>query len=42
VGAVERGEINPTFRVLLNVTIGLALPLSTLVEVYERQLADAE
>jgi transcriptional regulator with XRE-family HTH domain len=38
VGAIERGEINPTFRVLLKLTWGLALPLSELIAVYERQL----
>jgi ribosome-binding protein aMBF1 (putative translation factor) len=28
VGAIERGEINPTFRVLLKLERGLAMPLS--------------
>jgi DNA-binding XRE family transcriptional regulator len=28
VGAIERGEINPTFRVLLKLSSGLAMPLS--------------
>jgi len=42
VGAVERGEINPTFKTLLAVTHGLALPLTALLEVYERQLADGQ
>jgi DNA-binding XRE family transcriptional regulator len=37
VGALERGEINPTFRVLLKLTAGLRVPLSELVAVYERQ-----
>lgn len=36
VGAIERGEINPTFRVLLKVTGGLEIKLSTLVMLYER------
>jgi transcriptional regulator with XRE-family HTH domain len=40
IGAVERGEINPTFRTMLCLARGLALPLSGLLEVYERQLAD--
>jgi transcriptional regulator with XRE-family HTH domain len=40
VGAVERGEINPTFKTLLAVVDGLALSLSGLLEVYERQLGD--
>jgi transcriptional regulator with XRE-family HTH domain len=37
VGAIERGEINPTFRVLLKVTAGLNMPLSLLVRLYERR-----
>jgi hypothetical protein len=40
VGAVERGEINATFRTLLNLTIGLRVKLSDLIVIYERQLAD--
>jgi transcriptional regulator with XRE-family HTH domain len=36
VGAIERGEINPTFRVLLKLERGLQLPLSEVVECYER------
>jgi transcriptional regulator with XRE-family HTH domain len=40
VGAIERGAINPTLRTLLAVTAGLAVPMSELVAVYERQLAD--
>ena len=32
VGAIERGEINPTFRVLLKLTRGLDVPLSQLIE----------
>jgi ribosome-binding protein aMBF1 (putative translation factor) len=35
VGAIERGEINPTLRVLLKLARGLGIPLSEL-------LADAE
>jgi transcriptional regulator with XRE-family HTH domain len=35
VGAIERGEINPTFRVLLKLEHGLRLPLSEIIEVYE-------
>ena len=31
VGAIERGEINPTFRVLLKLASGLDLPLSELI-----------
>jgi transcriptional regulator with XRE-family HTH domain len=41
VGSLERGEINPTFRSLLSLARGLALPLSVLMMLYERQLADA-
>lgn len=41
VGAMERGELNPTFRTMLKFTGGLALPLAELVAVYERQLRDA-
>ncbi|HET6449291.1 MAG TPA: helix-turn-helix transcriptional regulator [Conexibacter sp.] len=40
VGAIERGEINPTLRILLKVCHGLAIPLSELTTVYERQLRD--
>ena len=40
VGAVERGEINPTLKTLLLIVAGLRVPLSELVEIYERQLAD--
>ena len=29
IGAIERGEINPTFRVLLKLERGLAIPLSS-------------
>lgn len=37
VGAIERGEINPTFRVLLKLQHGLGEPLSKLITDYERQ-----
>jgi transcriptional regulator with XRE-family HTH domain len=40
VGAVERGEINPTLKTLLALTAGLAVPLGELVAGYERQLRD--
>ncbi|MDO8185967.1 helix-turn-helix transcriptional regulator [Conexibacter sp. JD483] len=36
VGAIERGEINPTFRVLLKVAGGLEMPLSEVVARYEK------
>jgi transcriptional regulator with XRE-family HTH domain len=38
VGAIERGEINPTFRILIALSRGLAVPLSELLVVFERQL----
>ena len=37
VGAIERGEINPTFRVLLKLETGLQLPLSEIIELWERR-----
>jgi transcriptional regulator with XRE-family HTH domain len=40
IGAIERGEINPTLRILLKVCHGLAIPLSELTTVYERQMHD--
>jgi ribosome-binding protein aMBF1 (putative translation factor) len=36
VGAIERGEINPTFRVLLKLARGLGLPLSELIREQEQ------
>lgn len=41
VGAVERGEINPTFRILMQLSRGLDFELSELVALYERQAAEA-
>ena len=38
IGAIERGEINPTFRVLLKLERGLATPLSELITKYEELL----
>ncbi len=35
VGAIERGEINPTFRVLLKLSRGLDMPLSEIAQRYE-------
>lgn len=35
VGAIERGEINPTFRVMLKLARGLDVPLSKLIGDYE-------
>lgn len=40
VGALERGEINPTFRTMLRLVRGLRMPLSEIVAVYERHLGD--
>lgn len=40
VGAIERGEINPTFRVLLKLSTGLALPLSEIVGLAETRLPE--
>ncbi|MFL5818952.1 MAG: helix-turn-helix transcriptional regulator [Conexibacter sp.] len=40
VGAIERGEINPTFRLLLKLGNGLKLPLSELVMLHEAQYAE--
>jgi transcriptional regulator with XRE-family HTH domain len=42
VGSLERGEMNPTWRTVGRLTVGLRVPLGELVEVFERQLADAE
>jgi transcriptional regulator with XRE-family HTH domain len=35
VGAIERGEINPTFRTLMTLADGLEVQLSSLVRLYE-------
>lgn len=40
VGAIERGEINPTFRTLLALSTGLSVPLSELLIVFERHAAE--
>lgn len=40
VGAIERGEINPTFRILISLSRGLALPLSELLVVFERHVVE--
>jgi ribosome-binding protein aMBF1 (putative translation factor) len=36
VGGIERGELNVTFRVLLKLARGLAVSLSELIGIYER------
>lgn len=40
VGAIERGEINASFRTLLRLTAGLGVKLSDLIVIYERSLAN--
>jgi DNA-binding XRE family transcriptional regulator len=40
VGAIERGEINPTFRILIAVSRGLSVPLSELLVVFERHVVE--
>jgi len=40
VGAVERGEINATFKTLMRLCRGLRVPVSELVCVYERHLGE--
>jgi len=40
IGAIERGEINPTFRVLLRVSDGLRLPLSEIFALFEQRRED--
>jgi transcriptional regulator with XRE-family HTH domain len=41
VGAIERGEINPTLRILLKLRRGLGLRLSELIGVFERNEDEA-
>jgi transcriptional regulator with XRE-family HTH domain len=40
VGAIERGEINPTFATLLRLVRGFDINLSELIDLYERRLGD--
>jgi transcriptional regulator with XRE-family HTH domain len=42
VGAIERGEINPTFRVMRKLSDGLDLPLSEIFALFERRSAEAD
>lgn len=35
VGAIERGEVNPTFKILLKLARGVDAPLSDLIRLYE-------
>lgn len=37
IGAVERGEVNATFRTQLRLANGLGIPLSILIRLYERR-----
>lgn len=39
IGALERGEINPTFRTLLRLVSGLDVPLGEVIERYEAHAA---
>jgi transcriptional regulator with XRE-family HTH domain len=41
VGALERGETNPTFVTLMRVAHGLELALSAVVAIYERNVGEA-
>jgi transcriptional regulator with XRE-family HTH domain len=40
IGALERGEINPTFRTLVQLMHGLGLPISHLMALYERNVRE--
>lgn len=42
VGAIERGEINPTFRILRKLATGLQLPLSELIALFEERWDERE
>ena len=42
IGAIERGEINPTFRVMLKLAHGLDVVPSELIKLTERRYAEAE
>jgi transcriptional regulator with XRE-family HTH domain len=39
IGAIERGEINPTFRTLLRLVSGLDVPLAEVIDRYEAHAA---
>lgn len=41
VGAIERGELNPTFRVLLKLEGGLQIPLSEIIKLAETRRNEA-
>jgi len=40
IGAIERGEINPTFRTMLILADGLDVDLSALIRLYEERHED--
>ena len=40
VGAIERGEINPTLETIDKLAVGLDMPLSELAVIYERNVAE--
>ncbi len=40
VGAIERGEINPTFKVLMKLSQGLEFELSTIMRLWEERSSD--
>jgi transcriptional regulator with XRE-family HTH domain len=40
VGAIERGEINPTFRVLIKLSHGLDFELSEIMQLWEERSSD--
>jgi transcriptional regulator with XRE-family HTH domain len=40
VGALERGEINPTFKTLRTLAAGLDVELSSLIRLYEERQED--
>ena len=42
IGAIERGEINPTFRVMLKLAHGLDVVPSELIKLTERRYAETE
>ncbi|MDW5593813.1 hypothetical protein VSS74_05680 [Conexibacter stalactiti] len=42
VGAIERGGINPTFKVLLKLSTGLTVPLSDAIRLYEARREEAD
>lgn len=41
VGAIERGEINPTLRTMMTLASGLDIPLSELIVLFEKRCEEA-